>query len=375
MKSVTRIFYTLAIVAFMASTASAQDVHRTFDASSGGKLILDLETGGSIVITGWNRNEVEVSVSIDGRDADDVILEFDESSRAIEIFTEFESRRSRADVDFEINVPSEFNLEISTSGGDVEIEGVSGSIEGSSMGGDLELRNLSGNIDMSTMGGDIWLSDSEIDGSLHTMGGDVDINDVVGNIDGTTMGGDVTYNNVKSVRGGARNKVTISTMGGDVDVDEALYGADIHTMGGDISVESAGEFVSATTMGGDITIEEIDGWIEANTMGGDIEVTMIGGTEGDRHVELESMGGTIELTLPRGLSMDIEIEITLSRDADDDDYEIDSDFDLNVEVTQRGSERRWRSSRKIVATGQVGGGRNKIIIRTVNGDVIIREGR
>ena len=72
--------------------------------------------------------------------------------------------------------------------------------------------------------------------------------------------------------------------------------------------------------------------------------------------------------------MDIEIEIRLTDDDDWDDYEIVSDFDLEVEVEQE-SDRRWRSSREVVATGRVGSGKNTIRISTVNGDVILREGR
>jgi len=374
MKTLFRSFLGLAALLFFAGTLQAQDISRTFDVSSGGRLVLDLETGGEIIIRGWSRNQVEVHVEIDGSDADEVTVEFDESSRAIEIFSEFESRRARADVAMEINVPANFNLEIATTGGDVEISGVNGKIEGSSMGGDLMLSDLQGELEMSTMGGDIELSNSEVDGSLHTMGGDVSISDVTGNIDGTTMGGDVTYDNVRSSRSGSRDEVEISSMGGDVSVDEALFGADVHTMGGDIEINRAAEYVKATTMGGDIDVEELSGWIEANTMGGDIVVNMVGGTDGDRHVELESMGGDIELTVPRGLDMEIEIEIRLTDDDEWDDYEIVSDFDLEVEV-ENDSDRRWRSSREVVATGTVGKGMNRIVIRTVNGDVVLREGR
>lgn len=374
MKTVFRSFLSAAALFLLAGTLQAQDISRSFDASPGGRLVLDLETGGEIVIRGWDRNQVEINVEISGRDADEVVVDFNESSRAIEIFSEFESRRSRADVDMEIRVPAQFDLDISTTGGDLDISGVTGTIEGSSMGGDLTLSNLGGQLDLSTMGGDIELTDSEVDGSLHTMGGDVDISDVTGNIDGTTMGGDVTYDNVRSNRSGSRDEVEISSMGGDVSVDEALYGANVHTMGGDIDINKAAEYVKATTMGGDIEVAQLDGWIEANTMGGDIVVNMVGGVDGDRHVELESMGGTIELTVPRGLDMDIEVEIRLSDDDDWDEYEIISDFDLEVEV-ENDSDRRWRSSREVVATGRVGSGANKIVIRTVNGDVILREGR
>ena len=374
MKTILR---TVLFALFLMGTSAAiqaQDLNRTFQASPDGKLVLDLETGGDIVIRGWSRNEVSFKVQITGRDADQVTVEFDQSSRAIEAFSEYTTRRARADVNMEINVPARFNLDVSTTGGDLDISGITGRVEGSSMGGDLTLSQLGGQLDLSTMGGDIELSDSEVDGSLHTMGGDVTISNVNGNINGTTMGGDVVYDNVRSSRSGAKDEVKISSMGGDVNVDEALFGADVSTMGGDIQIRKAGEYVKATTMGGDINVQELSGWIEANTMGGDIVVNMVGGTDGDRHVDLSSMGGTIEVTVPRGLEMDIEIEIRLSENDDSDKYEIISDFDLNVEL-EKNDDRRWRSNREVVATGRTGNGKNRIKISTVNGDVILREGR
>ena len=102
---------------------------------------------------------------------------------------------------------------------------------------------------------------------------------------------------------------------------------------------------------------------------------MVGGTSGDRHVDIESMGGDILLTIPKGLSMDVDIEITLTRDADDDEYEIVSDFDINVTTQRSNSERRWRSGGEIVGNGKISGGKNKVVIRTTNGNVTLREGR
>ncbi|NNF04420.1 MAG: DUF4097 family beta strand repeat protein [Rhodothermales bacterium] len=354
-------------------TAAAQDVSRTFSVSEGEELDLDIETGGEIIIQGWDRNEVTVEIDLDGADARDVIVNIDEFSGGVEVHTEYNSRRLRADVTVRVRVPRRFDIDISTTGGDITIEGVSGSIEGETMGGDLMLTGLSGRLRMSTMGGDVELRDSEVDGSVSTMGGDVEIRNVVGSVSGTTMGGDVTYDNVRSGNGDSRDEVKISTMGGDIEVDEALYGADVHTMGGDIEVRKAGRFVKATTMGGEIVIHEVDGWVEANTMGGDVEVRMTGGTDGDRHVELSSMGGDIELIVPRGLSMRIDAEITLSDDSDDDEFEIVSDFQLETEV-RRTSEGRWRNGRTLRATGDVRGGQNRIRIKTIEGSIYIREG-
>lgn len=363
------------LLAFSFGTAKAQNVHRTFDVSAGQKLELDLETGGDVTITGWDRNQVDVTVTVDGQDKDDITINMEESSRGVEISSEFKRRRARADVEMVIRVPRKFNLEISLTGGDVHIENIEGNIEGSSMGGDLMLTELAGNIDFSTMGGDIKLTNSTVDGSVHTMGGDVDIIDVTGSVQGTTMGGDVTHDNVKSGKGGSSSEVKINTMGGDVNVDEALYGADLHTMGGDISVRKAAKHVKATTMGGDIMVDAIDGWIEANTMGGDIVVSMVGGKDGDRHIVLESMGGSIEVNVPPGLSMAFDIEIKLTRDAEDEEYGIESDFDMSVSRENRKSDSRWKSGGVITGTGSVNGGRNKVKIRTTNGNVTINEGQ
>ncbi len=138
-------------------TASAQDYTRTFSASPGGELRLDIETGGSIVITGWSRSEIEINIFVSGRDDGDVIVDFDETRNGLSVKTEFERRRSRADVDIEVSVPARFDLDIETVGGEVRIDGVEGRIEGETMGGDLDFKNLKGDIEFTTMGGSITM--------------------------------------------------------------------------------------------------------------------------------------------------------------------------------------------------------------------------
>ena len=371
----TRIFSLCMLLLLVAAPALAQNVSRTLSVKPGQLLTTDIETGGDITITGWSRDEVKVDVKIEGRDAEDVEVTIDETSRGVAVRTEYRSRsrRNRADVNLTIMVPSRFNLDVESMGGDLTVSGVEGDLEGSSMGGDLDLSELKGMVNMSTMGGDVVLEDSDVDGKVSTMGGDVDLRNVTGSVNGSTMGGDVTYDNVRSARrsGNDGEDMKVSTMGGDIEIGEALFGVDVSTMGGEIAIGKAARYVKASTMGGEITVDEIDGWVEATTMGGDIEVTMVGGTDGDRHVELESMGGRIELVIPKGLSAEFDIEIVL--DDEDDSYRIESDFDLDVNVDSHGG--RWRDGGRVHATGSVNGGRNLIKIKTHDGDIVIREGR
>lgn len=354
---------------------AADKITREFNVAEGEKLEVDLDAGGDIEIKGWGNDVVSVVVLIEDYDQEDYEIDVEQYSKGVSVNIDTRRhRRHSGDLLVKINVPINFDLELKTMGGDVKIEGVTGIIEGETMGGDLELSGLKGQIDFSTMGGDISLKDSDLDGEVSTMGGDVDFEDVVGDVKGSSMGGDVIYKNVKKRDGRSSGKeVQISTMGGEIKVDEALFGANVSTMGGDIHIKMAGKHVKAKTMGGDIEIDKIDGSVEANTMGGDVTVTMVGDPDkGDREVEISSKGGDIRLTVPKGLSMDFDIKLSLTHRGED--YKIYSDFPINIEEPDEW-DYSWGSKRKnIYGTGEVKGGKHKIKIETVNGDIHILKG-
>jgi len=384
---------------------------KEFGAKRGGELVLDIETGGKISITGWDKELVKVEVRLDGRDADRFEIDFDERPGGLEIETDYSGRGcGSCDVEMEILVPSEFDVTVGSMGGSICIGNVTGDFEGKTMGGDIELSTLEGRVCLTTYGGDITVERSKLDGRVKTMGGDISIADVEGDIKGSSMGGEVRYDNVTSAPDGKGKKdVSITTMGGDIDVDyagkkvnartfggdvdvtrvdevnvttfggdievgEAPKGAKVKTLGGDIAIRSAGLFAKASTMGGDIQIDAIDGWVEASTMGGDVKVVMIGDPDaGERRVELKSMGGDIELTVPKGLSMRFDIELAITKGANRE-YSITSDFDMKIEKSDKWV-RRWGQKRKyIYGTGEVGGGEHLIKLRTTNGNITIREG-
>lgn len=387
-------------------------IERTFTVKPGKTLEVDIDTGGDVTITGWDKEEVAVTARVTSSDPEDVEIDFDETGDGIEIYTDYKGRRWRrkGGVDFDIRVPDEFDITVETQGGDVMIIGVEGRFKGKTYGGDLEFSELKGELHFTTMGGDITVEDSELDGRVKTMGGDVEISDVVGDITGKTMGGDVSYENVTGGKGGDTDEeVSITTMGGDIDVDypgrkvklktfggdidvdeaeevnvttmggdinvgDAPIGARVNTMGGDITIRSAGRYVHAKTMGGDIEVEAIDGRAKAKTMGGDITVRMVGDPdEGERDVELESMGGDIELVVPAGLSMEFDIELAYTK-RNEGKYRIESDFDMKIEKTKEWK-RKWGQKRKyIYGTGSVNGGAHRIKIKTVNGNITIRRG-
>jgi DUF4097 and DUF4098 domain-containing protein YvlB len=387
----------VSIVAVMLVTAfaSAEVIEKEYDIAMGQKLIVDLETGGSIYIKGWDKEKVWIKARINGIDKDDYTFDIDASSSVIRIESDYDSKwgNNKSSIEVLIKVPNKFTLDLETMGGSVEIENVEGDINGKTMGGGLDFKGLNGEIQFTTMGGGIDIEntkgylaietmggsvsviDSEVDGKVSTMGGSIKLENVKGGLESKTMGGSVSYSDVTVSSGNDENDVVqISTMGGSIDVDEAGAGADVETKGGSIEIGSANKFVKAMTYGGSIEIDAIDGWVNAKTMGGDIIVNMVGDPKsGRRDIELVSMAGDIDLTVPDGMSMDIDVEIAYTKKYRRE-YQIFSDFDIEIDET---SEWKWWSGEKrkyIYGTGKTGDGDHKIIIKTTNGDVHINKG-
>ena len=232
-----------------AEAVAAESDRQEFEVGSGGTLILDLKAGGSVTISGTGGSTVTVGYEISGRTAGCCVVEARETGAGVEIETRYRSssRRQSSDLDIVVAVPRQFDIELDSMGGGVEIDGVEGEFTGKTMGGELILNDVQGEARLTTMGGDIRLTNSELDGSLKTMGGEVLFENVVGDVKGSSMGGNVRYKNVQrrggDVAGPSRtggidetspDTVQISTMGGAITVDEAPAGADVHTMGGNI---------------------------------------------------------------------------------------------------------------------------------------------
>ena len=332
-------------------------LNKEFNVKPGGKLNLDLNTGGSIQIEGWEKDVVKVAATINGDDAEDVEFTIDQNGNDVNVTSKYKTREKSRSVDVKlfVTIPKKYNVDYQTMGGTVLISKAEGSFEGQTMGGEIKLSSLKGKVEMKTMGGGINIKNCDLDGKVETMGGAIDVDDLVGTVNLSTMGGSIKQSNVRSRNSEDRNGVTISTMGGEIIVDEAMNGAKVKTMGGGITVNKAAKFV------------------EAETMGGNIEVKMTGNpASGDREVYLRSMGGKVYLTVPEKLSMDVEIEI--GYDKKHDDVKIESDFDLKLMKDVTKNDSKSYNKKYLIGTGSFNGGKNKLTIKTFGGDVHLKKG-
>jgi DUF4097 and DUF4098 domain-containing protein YvlB len=358
---------------------------RSFNVSPGQKVIFNLKTGGSIHIVGWDQPSVSIDYEISGKNAEEVQVDLQQTSRGVEVNSRYTGTSSTqsSNLQLHLKVPRKFDVDIDTMGGGISISDIEGRIAGKTMGGDLTLQGLKGVVELKTMGGNITLTHSEVDGHLHTMGGKVLFEDVTGDINGSSMGGNVVYKNVRplkksdSVEGLDRvrsvgEEVDISTMGGDIRVEEAPEGANVKTMGGNIDIQSARHYAKAKTMGGDITIHAIEGWVNAVTMSGNVEVHMVGkGDEVKRDVMISSNSGEITLYVPGDLSMEFDISLAYTKNSRQN-FQIKSDFPLQVRATDEWSQSEGTPRKYFYGTGSYLGGKHHIKITTINGNIFIK---
>lgn len=350
------------------------DLKREFEVAMGKSLDVNLRTGGSINVEGWDKQVVSIEAHISGRHPENCKVVFRQTEAGVQITSQYihSLNYQPPNVDFEIRVPENFNLKLQSMGGDFSIRDINGEFTGKTMGGALDLSGLKGNIKMTTMGGEISLRDSELDGEVQTMGGEVTLDNVIGDVRGTSMGGTVTYKNVKKRGENSKSsEIQMHSMGGDLNIGGAPAGANLHTMGGDITVAMANDHVKAETMGGDIQLDAVDGWIEAKTAGGDIVAKMVGDPKhGKRDVDITSHAGDIELTVPEGLSMSVDLQIDCSSHRDSH-CQIISDFPLRQQKETHLED--GYGTQKILARGEIAGGSNRIRIRTVNGNIVLKK--
>jgi DUF4097 and DUF4098 domain-containing protein YvlB len=347
--------------------------NKTFTVTKGGTLHVDVSSG-NVVITPTGSTQVEIHVASQDEDALDR-LRISQSGNTVTVrnHSDDESEDDR----YEISVPTEFDLDIRTSNGDLTVgSGLTGTITGATSAGNVHLGNLIGSADLNTSGGDMKALDIDGDLSLQTSGGNINVGEVTGaadlntsggdidigkvgkNLSALTSGGDVTFDNV----GGEAH---ISTSGGTIHGGSVHSKAELRTAGGDITLEGASGIINASTAGGNLDLSGIVGSLNAHTSGGDITAELT--PSGTGKSKLTSASGTIRLYVPEDARAEISAVIRVQGwwKSDEDDYHIRSDFKAS-------SNDKDEDESEIRSSYLLNGGGESISLETVNADIDIR---
>ncbi len=383
------VLLTLVLSAFLALAPVAQgsvEFNQEFKAKPGQTIELNMKQGGSLEVEGWDKDLVQVICEARINDLEDWDIEIKEAGNGLKLKAQLKDKKNQSNnFIVRLMVPDEFNIKTESAGGHITIKGVTGEFRGSSGGGGITLHNVSGEARLKTGGGKIKITDSDLDGRVSTGGGGGLVRNVTGNVKATSGGGIVSYENVRDSHGDLRGPgrmstegitaktIMYTTAGGTIDLAEAPEGALVKTGGGNIGIRNASRFVKANTGGGDIEIEIQDGYVEASTGAGDIEIIVLEGLgDGRDGIDLRTGYGEITLILPEDASIEFDLDLSYTRNSSQD-FQIDSDFDLDTEHTEKWDSRNGSPRKHVYGTASINGGKHRVIIHSVNGDIRIKK--
>ncbi len=273
---------------------------------------------------------------------------------------------------FEIQVPLEFNLDVETGAGNVEVERLQGELRVATAAGEIRTGEILGPVRVETAGGNIDLGDLGEDLVARTAGGFVH----VGNVQGTALlesgGGHIITGRIEGevraetaggdiVLRGAGHDVIVQTAGGQIRVGEIGGSLRAQTAGGSIRLDAAGGPVRVQTAGGSINLYQVQSGVEAVTAAGSILAQISASEESFAPSTLQTAFGNVEVYLPADLPLTIEATIDMATG-----HKISSDFPLEI----KGRPASFQPT-QIRGHGVLNGGGALLRIQTVSGNIRI----
>jgi hypothetical protein len=284
--------------------AAEDTIRKGFNVADGGTLRLHGGIGNIKIVTGGKGVAVEVIRKARGRRGEERLrdhrIEFSQSGDDVNIDGEQEERWSwfnfsdDYDVQWNIRVPARYNLDLRTSGGDIDLGNIGGTVDARTSGGHIQAARLGAKSTLKTSGGGIRIGGASSEVIAHTSGGSIEIGDTTGAIEAKTSGGSIMLARV----GGT---ILARTSGGSIRVEDALGTVDAATSGGSITArlsrQPQGNSRLATS-GGSVVVSigaDVDVDLDARASGGgvesDVPITVSGSQSEDSLVGRIGSGG------------------------------------------------------------------------------------
>jgi hypothetical protein len=272
-----------------------------------------------------------------------------------------------------VNVPKEYNLDISTGAGNIETDDIDGRVSLYTAGGNISAGNIDGSARLvSESGGHISVRNVAGDLTADTGGGHITTGAVAGNATLRTAGGHI---HAASIRGVARLQtgggnitlqhsgleLTAETAGGQIEVGEATGLVRAKTGGGGIRVVRLSGPTDLQTTGGSIYLTQVDSSVKATASAGGITAWFVAPPKGEGSCDFQSNDGDIVLYLPRMLPVTIDGQIQMG---DDHRVIVDPAFPLKVSYNDG-----TNGERMVRVRGTLNGGGEVIRLRTVAGNI------
>jgi hypothetical protein len=275
-------------------------------------------------------------------------------------------------VAFDVNVPKNYSLDVTSGGGGIELDDVNGRVTLSTAGGNITAGNIGGSAHLETDGGHITVKNVEGELVAFTGGGHITTGSISGNASLRTAGGHVRAaavggaahletggGNISLERSGTQ--LVAETSGGEIEVGEASGLVRARTGGGGIRVVRVSGPTNLETVGGSIYLTQVDSAVKASAGAGGITAWFAGPAKLPGMCELESSDGDIVVYLPRQFPVTIDARIQMG---DEHRVIVDPAFPLKVFYDNAAG-----GAKTIRAEGALNGGGEVLRLRAISGNI------
>jgi DUF4097 and DUF4098 domain-containing protein YvlB len=194
-------------------------------------------TSGSVVVTGWDRNEVAITGELgDGTER----LDFTKGDKVTRIKVVLPSRSHNVDdTDLIVKVPAGSTLSVNTVSADLTAQGVRGVQRLQSVSGNVRTESSGEDIECRTVSGDVEITGSGKKGlvSITTVSGDVRASRIAGEVNGSTVSGDFVLGIGETTRSRLRSTSGDFSVTGQLAPDARV---DIESISGDVRLDLTG---------------------------------------------------------------------------------------------------------------------------------------
>jgi DUF4097 and DUF4098 domain-containing protein YvlB len=227
----------LALAALVVPDAAraGEPINRSTTADPSGMVEVSNITG-SVKVTGWARNEVQVTGEL-GEGAER--LEFTKGDKVTRIAVIAPHSGHVDDSDLVVSVPLGSSLSINSVSADLTVQNVHGAQRLQTVSGDVQTQSSGEDIECRTVSGDVTIDGSGKKGlvSITTVSGDATANHVAGEVNGNTVSG--TFR----LGVGDTSRSRLRSTSGDISLNGSLTSdarVDIESISGDVRLEFAG---------------------------------------------------------------------------------------------------------------------------------------
>ena len=283
----------------------------------------------------------------------------------------------RFNASIEIHIPRRYKLEVTTGGGNIDVQDIDGRVRLTSAGGNIHVGSVRGRDDSTLVG-------ERADGQpnrlkpvllarLETQGGQISVGDVAGTLRATTSGGHITAGNIDG-------DAILHTGGGQIYAGRIAGAATLDSGGGNIHVDGAGSSVTADTAGGGIVLRQAEVPLRVSATSGGITAWLrnatesktsgngVGGPKPFGASQLTSTDGDIIVYIPHTLSATIDAIVEQGRG-----HRIAADPSLPMQIRYRDFTGAGDSDRAIVGAARLNGGGEIFHLKSVSGNIVLRQ--